>query len=349
LNQEALTMTVTGTPFVAPALVSLALLLSSLTGCSSDGGAGSGISKTDARLADGRNPGGQDLCAMNDWYNDGWCDRFCPQPDHDCDTLGTNGCLSDSNCPAGQICDRFQCKPGMRDTPSCSPQSDCPAGMGCTSIGCLPLPCQSDSECTDGKLCDYNTGECVTQGSGAACMDDSTCGRERCLNGFCTTGGFPVDTPCTADSDCSYGDVCGLLGVCVAPEVGGEACDRDSQCMPGLSCLSGSCGGYLGGYCMTDSNCAAGQVCAIENDTSVCTQPCRTDSECPAGLLCSATTGTCAQTCTEGPLTACPANQLCKEGGDVCVPARPFPPGSCMADVDCPPDHVCSDHVCVRT
>lgn len=33
---------------------------------------------------------GQDFCEIQGWYNDGECDKQCPQPDPDCDSLSSS-------------------------------------------------------------------------------------------------------------------------------------------------------------------------------------------------------------------------------------------------------------------
>jgi hypothetical protein len=58
-------------------------LLPILVAC---GSSSSGYTKDEARDLGGKTPDGEDICALEGWYNDAECDDFCPFPDPDCDT-----------------------------------------------------------------------------------------------------------------------------------------------------------------------------------------------------------------------------------------------------------------------
>lgn len=69
-------------------LLALMMGLATLGACGQTGGPEAGpnpgMTKDEAR-AMGKADNGEDFCADNNWYGDGECDTFCPQPDPDCD------------------------------------------------------------------------------------------------------------------------------------------------------------------------------------------------------------------------------------------------------------------------
>ena len=70
-----------------------------------------GFSEEEARALNGINADGDDICALEGWYEDGVCDDFCPRTDGDCAgivavsctdlrMLDGDSCKGDSGGPA---------------------------------------------------------------------------------------------------------------------------------------------------------------------------------------------------------------------------------------------------------
>src|SRR5688572_2545626 len=119
-----------------------------------------------------------------------------------------------------------------------------------TNRGDIGDPCTSDDECRVGLACKMQT--CEPRGDlaeGAACMLTAECG-EGLYCGHartCATAGDGTDgASCTSTADCVRGSVCRFEGFSAVCRAAGdvdltEACERDDQCLAGLSCAMQTC------------------------------------------------------------------------------------------------------------
>ena len=184
-------------------------------------------------------------------------------------------CSADSECDADQICAEGLCQqpcggdedadcPG--DAPICLngycsslcplDSEVCPAPQSCVELpaefsgfgidtgssGVCLLACTDDSGCSNGEVCDADSGLCFpdfgstggeaggdTEGSGdgtCATVDDCEAGQD-CVMGFCAT-------TCAMADECEAGQDC-VMGYCVG------TCMTADDCNPGEQCLGGFC------------------------------------------------------------------------------------------------------------
>lgn len=159
-------------------------------------------------------------------------------PDAEC----RDGCRSDDECVAEQVCSRATCADATELGPDgalapaaepptvpapCGFDSDCPLPLVCVAGSCQP-PCALDADCRPGQRCEA-----------AACVAVTTPGA------------------CLRNSDCDVGDVC-RDGRCQA-EPSSPECDYDSDCgTDGQRCAAGVCRCE----CATDDDCGATEACA---------------------------------------------------------------------------------------
>ena len=258
-------------------------------------------------------------------------------------------CVSDSDCPAGEVCDGGTCGVAPECTSdaecsesewcvqgeclpllaSCGSDADCPAGQACINGACEPAiaGCNSDADCPPGMGC--SNGTCKPK-EAPTCTTDADCAPSGlCVNGFCKE--LPPSL-CTTDAECPDGFVCTPTGMCKAlpPE---EECTSDADCQPFESCVAGACIIELI-ECETSLDCPEGYTCT---STGICKPPaagsCTSDDECPGG-----------QECVDG---ACkpPIISVGCEDATQCNPAQACVDGECVpggqgsacpnGDVDC--------------
>lgn len=193
-------------------------------------------SKEEARAVHGVDPDGNDICDAENWYGDGECDDFCPEPDPDC-TL--NPVCPNPEDPAvhyvtqdHSVCERADIACGENqsffDIPEC--------GCGCIDIGqpCGGLDDTLDLICPPSQFCRY--------------PESNMCGLTD-QNGFCA----PLPQGCPEN----YAPVCGCDGVTYSNECDANAhyqsVAHDGPCETPEFC--GGEGGVL---------CAANEFCDFE-------------------------------------------------------------------------------------
>lgn len=293
--------------------------------------------------------------------------------------IGTcfEGCLTEADCPAGEICYQsgYVC---LAETDPCD-SVVCPGNKFCYQGGCYP-GCNSDLDCETNSLC-YQSARCLN--AGQKCKNVQCPTGQNCREGSCYE-------PCTTTADCSdanaecYDEVCMVTpcdGVdCLLSEVcwqascfpscltdadctqPGDVCWDASRCAPADNpCLDVFCptGEFCyGGTCFID--CSVSLNCDNPNDACYDATRCTTDAcegvQCPTGLGCHG--GTCFQLCTDtadcdDPAATCieefckvdvcdgvqcPVNQVCYNGG--CF-------DTCLDTDDClDPSHECFNGYC---
>ncbi len=289
------------------------------------------ITKDDARANGGKSDSGADLCDILNWYGDGVCDDFCPQPDADC----AKGCSADSDCSAGAICLDGSCQ--------------VPSGGDCGGIAGLTCP--------TGQFCNYEDSACGAADQLGTCQDiPEACtleyapvcgcdgqtygnGCEAHANGVSVATSGACDAACADDADCAVGEACvdGLCHVLPTDDCGGFAgltCDAGEYCHydEGAMCgaadqlgtcmpLPEACVDIYQPVCGCDGQTYGNGCEANANGTSVlhqgtCEGPppaCQADSDCPGGQVCTNGVCTGGQGCEPGGFGAlgCPAGQYC--------------------------------------
>ncbi len=226
---------------------------------------------------------------------------------------------------------------------------------GCGEIGDA---CFGDDECVSGmcRVVDGNPvciQECESASADPGCPDGYVCDVTGCNVGTCVAGApgpSPVDTPCTANSDCET-NFCFELddgsSVCARQcQEGGEPCSTGRVCItegfPCGSCVVPAPGDPLpfGSACSDDSECI-GMICRA----AACTRSCTADGDCPTGNRCSG--GVCVSGAAVPPFGPCTDSLECEDTAPVCAPVdgenvclAECPLGSCAGDA------VCQDGLC---
>lgn len=250
-----------------------------------------------------------------------------------------NECEENDDCPRGEICTDHSCVPcELNEACAGNSCNCCPAGsngkpMTCSHLdangAAVCIECETNADCTEGRLCDGLTGHCVDEIKTHATPD---CCGENCATcpsdfPFCLPG--PIGTACAecrSDMDCGDGKFC-LSGQCVS-------CIRDRRC--GMRCES--CGGdtpYCVGQipdkavcarCVHDSQCAAGTCNQLTHecepgcqatcdpgtpycDGQKCVE-CYADTQCSCGGTCNLETNTCTSSCKSN--VDCLGNEHCR-------------------------------------
>ncbi len=233
---------------------------------------------------------------------------FCQPPD---------SCSVNDDCPGGELCESGHCHPGQPPVP-CTVDQDCPPPGDdvyvntCYGGFCTPSTggCTDATDCAGGEVC--ANGVCVPGDPPAQCANDYDCpGGYTCENGVCQPGG--VVDGCTTAADCpangtdDVGPAC-VGGLCTSNRIAPTSCAAGETCAPGTSCSGGVCL-PIAGACELDSDCSDGSSCVA----GWCGVACASGSECTTGV-CSL--GRCADPC--GDYSQCGNYEACLSGG--CVP-----------------------------
>lgn len=160
----------------------------------------------------------------------------------------------------------------------------------------------------------------------------------------CTDDTDPlVGAPCTTNDDCPADQHC-EAGKCAAGS--GNACERDSDCGPGMvcnivtSCGASRCSGNTCApqACTTHDECAAdGYVC--RQGTCQAPEACDNTGMCLDGLVCND------QNLCVPPSGTCTADDQCT-GGTICAGGMCVTPTPCTTSAECPPELNCIQGVC---
>jgi outer membrane exchange protein TraA len=283
-----------------------------------------------------------------------------------------NQCNVDADCTRGHECVAHVCK-WCAETDKCAGNSCncCPIGNNGKQMQCALTPaeqgmsgmgapdggaaaegpppecveCLTNTDCTEGGVCDPNIGQCVPQMNPHESPD---CCGPNCLNCNTPTPTCHVDgDPCMQGADCCSTNCVTLQGVSTCqpmlclPGPYGTACAdcrNDMECSDGSYCREGNCS-----TCNVDRRC--GTRCeSCGGDTPFCNGAtlakdaacvrCTQDAQC-AGGTCDMGTSTCTSSCQMS-----------------CAPATPFCDGTdcveCYADTQCPCGNTCNldTHTC---
>jgi len=227
------------------------------------------------------------------------------------------------------------------------------------SSACTPWPCQSDSDCSGGYVCDPGTATCLAGSSGDAGYEGGTttdCSVNGCPSGQvcklsngvaqCVTPGGGDDASTGTDS-ATGGNDGGAVTDAPASTDAAEAgvvtgpCNSNTDCGGhGEKCIDGQCT-VQGQLCSDGSQCiAAGSACV----DGVCEAQCSATSSCPTGFQCDLTRGVCnvdPAPCSGSGTSTCLGGTTCVE--TFCVP----PCTNTDAGPACPGGQVCVNGGCL--
>ncbi len=244
-----------------------------------------------------------------------------------CDAPAPGGCMTTSDCPAGQVCNAGVCgapPPGAGLGETCASNDACSSGL------CLGGTCT--------QTCDTNNiaGSCP---AGFYCDDDpSTCGSGFCTAG--TAGGGALGAACSVDTECQ--SLFCAAGACSQPCVpdGAATCPDGFACQTGAQPCAGSCqqSGALGDMCETNFDCTSG-ICATLGDLSFCTDFCSDTALCPDNFTCTPAGDSSVCVPDGGGLGAqCNVNTDCVSGICATEADRRYCTRICDEMTPCPPD-----------
>ncbi|MEN9796512.1 MAG: hypothetical protein RL653_208 [Pseudomonadota bacterium] len=320
---------------VPPSLVTAALGLALVAGCSSPGSGALPLGEPCAPV-----PAGQaatecadGICIALDTAS-GVCARACVDDsgcpdDYRCTAAGAygrlclkrDGCSADADCPAGHVCNPTtgNCHVKVQRT-LCSPCQDdaqCPAGGACfTAVGSgeqfCTSPCDPPGSCPAGYAC-----ESIPVGPQKAPTPQCVPAARTC------NAGRPLCSPCLGDDECG-----GPLDLCVRNVVSGETfcgtdCDPNAgaaACPVGFGCVDLALRGHgeAGRFqCVPNANSCRGYCDAADEPRQV--------AQCGLGRACDANA---CRPATDGRQCApCASNDDCRRG--------PHPEYRCIVN-DCP-------------
>lgn len=298
----------------------------------------------------------------------------CPANFECKDAGGTSICQPKPIRNAGETCsNELACKEGMfclkinaADSTGicfedCSQTNKCQFGGACVlplSGGNKACGCNTDSQCTGGKIClkvlangqvgycgapqyKCGNGTCEsTKGENCGnCAGDCGCATgQTCQGGVCKASG-----PRCGDGTCNGTENCGTCaGDCKCPS--GQTCQNNKCAAPPQTCGNGQCdNGETCGSCPGDCPCPTGQTCQNGACAAAPPQTCG-NGQCDNGETC----GTCAADCP------CPTGQTCQNGACAAPPAscgngqcdNGETCGTCPGDCPCPTGQACQNGLC---
>lgn len=209
------------------------------------------MTKEEARALDGKADHGGDFCADFDWYGDGVCDEFCPNPDPDCGSCDDGSTLHPL-CDIRPACDDGEVSAVKDGCWACVDAQTCqptPEPNDCDDGSTVDPLCDIRETCADGQVSAVQNGCFV-------CVDPANCepAPPNCDDGSA------LSPFCDARSACPDGQesvVQNGCWVCVDPltcEPTGDDGDDDRGCggIAGLTCADGE-------YCSysMDQQCGA--------------------------------------------------------------------------------------------
>lgn len=302
------------------------------------------------------------MCASND--DCGGDTPFCNRKINTCVECRGNG-----DCPTGEACvsgrcgctdacenapcslqcgscgycdDGYVCLNGKCGYPACNPDT-CPNGC-CDGYTCIPYADQDDTRCgSGGRGCNAcaDTATCVN----GTCVDPtpppppSSCDRNTCPEGCCTTGGECIRFIDQSDSTCgTEGSTCGT-------------------CATGVTCIDGQCGGPCD-HSTCPSGCCDGTICRTQSSATCGTQggscvDCGTDA-CINGACYVCDRDTCSNGCCRN--NVCyrrrdQSNEICGTRGEacaVCDEGADCVRGACYTcNASTCPNGCCENNVCL--
>ncbi len=227
-------------------------------------------------------------------------------------------CVDDTQCASGLFCG------AMNTCVACESNAQCDDGISCTSDVCNEagvcsnivntagtqcidgageagvclgddcVECGSDSDCSNGELCNLSNNTCQECLSDVNCEDGNECTEDVCNGGTCS------NLPTTGDT-CSGSGVCNSAAQCVG-------CLTAADCGSGDSCEAVSC---VNSVCETNNIPVGGSDIRCDTSTPLCDGSgicveCNVGSDCASGL------------CVENACVECVAASDCGENPNDC-------------------------------
>ncbi len=212
-------------------------------------------------------------------------------------------CTNNNDCNSGfcliiagqYVCSSFCIGSGLghSDGTADNKNVDCPSGYQCHQAN-SGSTLDGHRYCVGAALLPAEPGNPFSALPGASCAaEDNSCQTS------CDFASSSCRRFCSADRDCSAGEVCqaeynslgnptGILS-CAALVPYTSLKEAGFTCGNGRECLSGVCSGYCytaSGYstrlCNNNNDCAVGETCF-----GVCRDPCRSGADCKNGEICT--------------------------------------------------------------
>lgn len=189
-----------------------------------------------------------------------------PCPDGHC------GCLVDSDCGGGWLCEEGLC----RDPQTlCVYDFECPAGSICVNSFCR-VDCAGGAACPTGQICTMDRWCADNPDGGGQCIYASECDDNfRCVNRYCMSR-CDNQSDCNAFEDC-IGDIC-RASIDVTFE-----CTGEGQCSGDFVCADHACRMP----CAADINCQEMGDFSRCADDNVCRTPEEIAGQCDRGNNCA--------------------------------------------------------------
>jgi len=249
-------------------------------------------------------------------------------------------CTMDTQCgPPNSVCEMGQCIPGCSQIGGiqCTGLTQCDAGSG-RCVGQMPMGCTTDASCgPPASIC--TNMMCVPGCSQTGCPSGQQCdsGTGRCGNVTMPGTGLPLDSACTAPTDCASRvcfDFAGTIGQrCVS------SCGSSADCPVGFTCFD-NFGAHI---------CLSGALFGGASFSTPSGQACTGPDQCRSGF-CDAQTQRCREQCTEDNqcgIQSCQWQEYTPDiFGGLCGPRNGGLPGSPCGDrTDCA-SGVCFQNTC---
>lgn len=225
----------------------------------------------------------------------------------------------------------------------CSDDSDCSSRRTCVDGYCELSRCSDRSDCPDGTICSFSSGECITP----SCTEDTDCpeGYECNADEHCVP-------ECTVCKTCDSRTDCGPRGICA--EIDGEdkcitQCDSSTSCPGDSKCFSVQSGTGNQYYLCLNPGADSGAVDDICPDSYTCT----IDEPAGGDVAAGDTDATESDVGVDATSNACPSlgeacpgdgSSSCGADADGCMilaDGREICTCSCDEDDDCGPGNNC--------
>lgn len=191
---------------------------------------------------------------------------------------------------------------------ACYLSSDCAASFACIAGVCsmtsASANCGKTSDCLSPTITyckDYVCNARVANAQACRLTATSTaadsCQSGNCVAGTCQaqtqTQSQPTNTTCTADSQCSASQYCGVQDPrqCLADKANGQTCSVSTECTSNF-CSGGTCQQQPTDACTSDAQCVASQYCGVQSPRQCLAdktngQVCQVSTECISNLCVS--------------------------------------------------------------